>query len=186
MHSGDPDKIRYKGKGIREKQRYQAKNCPWQLRLNYDAKTNIYLIKHIFNDHNNTHPLTEVFYQSHPKQRKLNEEEKETVIQMINAKAKPAVIVESIKNKTGKIITTKDVNNIKQSVNKEILPQISEITNISNDIELNDNSILRFNQQLTQAVMSNATKCKERLLLLENLAKLWQDDIDVQIIPINF
>lgn len=147
------------------------------------------MIKYFFNDHNNTHPLTEQFYQLHPKQRKLNQEEKETVIQMINAKAKPAAIVESIKNKTGKLITTKDVNNIKQAVIKDIRPQISENIIMSNEIEDDENPnsffILRFSQQLTQSVMSNPSKCKQRLLLLENLAKLWQDDVDIQILPTN-
>ena len=38
-------------------------------------------------------------------------------------------------------------------------------------------TFLRFNQQSTQAVMSNQSKSKDRLLLLESLAKLCQDDI---------
>jgi hypothetical protein len=45
-------------------------------------------------------------------------------------------------------------------------------------------TFLRFNQQSTQAVMSNQSKSKDRLLLLESLAKLCQDDIDVQILTI--
>ena len=124
--------IKTKGVGIRPTQSYNAKNCPWSLRLTYQEKKGKYLIKSFENDHNNTHPTTEEFFKFNPTQRKLDQEQQQMVYNMLTSGAKVALVADTMQKLTGKKVTTRDIHNIRTKLsNHEI------IEDLTNDKQMN-------------------------------------------------
>jgi len=65
----DPNKIKSKGNEQRDIQKYIAKNCPFEIRVKLNEKTNKYEIKGF--NLNHKHDLTEENYKQHINQRKI-------------------------------------------------------------------------------------------------------------------
>ena len=115
VHFQDPATIKSKGNGERPQQKYNALNCPFSLRFAWSvkAKPNACFVITKFNDsHNNTHPCTEDYYNRYINNNKPSEAQTELIKGMYEAKAKPALIQQSINKQFNTKINQRQIYNI--------------------------------------------------------------------------
>ena len=113
-HSGKP---RARGNGKRPVQAYLACECPVSLRLVLDAKNKNYKIKKMLDVHNHTTSSGELKHYS--TSRRLETNEKEDIKALIDLNVETKNIKSFIREKTGKAVQTKDINNVKLQAVKE-------------------------------------------------------------------
>jgi hypothetical protein len=105
-----------------------------------DKKNGFFIVKDFKDQHCKdgveTHPVGEKYYQVHPKQRKLEDHIKESIKEMINAKAKPALIRETMSKKCSTKIQPKQIYNLKTQLEDLRFPtQVTDVEQINQFID---------------------------------------------------
>ena len=114
-HAG---KARIRGEGKRPVQAYFACECPVVLRLMYDSKGKNYTVSKLVDEHNQTTSKSE--YKHYTTNRKLNDDEFGDVKALIDLQVETKNIKTYMREKkTGKVVQSKDISNIKQTVVRE-------------------------------------------------------------------
>ena len=110
-HTGKP---RMRGEGKRPMQAHYACECPVVVRLKLDKKGNNYIITKLIDDHN--HTTSNVEFKHYTTNRKLDDDQRDDVKALIDLQVETKNIKTYIREKTGKVIQTKDILNIKQNI----------------------------------------------------------------------
>ena len=109
-HYGDS---RPRSKGIQPLQRCFAMGCQAKITLSYSKATKCLVVKECTLDHN--HRIGENIMKHYPSARKLSVNEKKHVTELISVKANNKHIRDLVVRKYGKLITLKDIHNLKKT-----------------------------------------------------------------------
>ncbi len=112
VYHQDPSKIKSKGTGERDIQHYNAKNCPFTIRVNLNERTNKFEIKQFNNAHN--HDLLKDDFLLHPNQRQLTTEMQTAIKQALETKGKPELIRQQIEDRFNVKIAPKQIYNVQR------------------------------------------------------------------------
>lgn len=99
------------GTGIRPHQRTMKKECPAKVVLAARRASQQLEITAINLDHN--HEISSEIYKTYPECRQLNAEEVNFVVPLMELNVQPSLIVEKLRQETGKAIIAKDIHNLK-------------------------------------------------------------------------
>ena len=120
VHAKDPESHTSKSQGLRPNQKINSKDCPWTIRCSDSKKKGVFIVKDFIDHHCKdgvaTHPIGEQYYKLHPNQRKIDSPIKASIKEMINTKAKPALIRETVANKFNIKIQPKQIYNLKNNL----------------------------------------------------------------------
>lgn len=103
-------KKRKRGNGIRPVQHYNCLECPARLVLCADLKTCSLVVKDFDGKHN--HVTDEAAFMWYPKNRRLSNEDKATVLSLNKLHVRAADIRSTLSKSSGKSVLTKDIHNI--------------------------------------------------------------------------
>ena len=113
-HAGKP---RIRSQGKRPLQAYLPCECPMFLRLKLDQNKMQYKITKLEANHNHTTSVGE--FKHYSTSRRIGTAEKENIEALINMNVDTKNIKAFVKEKTGKAIQTKDINNLKGEITKQ-------------------------------------------------------------------
>ena len=113
-HSGKP---RVRGQGKRPVQAYMPCECPMSVRLKLDANAQCYKITKFIATHNHTTSSGEFKHCS--TEQRLDSVQKEHIQALVQLNVKTRNIKTLIKEKTGKAVQTKDINNFKHDLGRK-------------------------------------------------------------------
>jgi hypothetical protein len=119
VHYKDPSKINSRGTGDREQQCYNAKNCPFKLRLTWSKSKDCYVISQFNDSHDNKHPVTKEYYDMYIKNNKINEDQKQFIHDLYSSKAKPALIKTTVNKRFNTNFNQKQIYNAAKQINLE-------------------------------------------------------------------
>jgi hypothetical protein len=121
----DPDKIKTKSKGLRPVQSYTGCICLAEMRLVLTQSKKDKIACYKFTKFNmvHNHPLEEDVFKVFPKNRRLDKEQQEKIVEDYTISKHPMLIAAKMREKTGKCVTAKDVLNIVQASKIKSLPK---------------------------------------------------------------
>ena len=119
VYAESPETFASTSKGLRPNQKIHSKDCPWTIRCTYSLKKKIFIVKDFIDHHRkdgiDTHPIGEKYFKLHPNQRKIDSPIKESIQEMISARAKPAIIREIVSKKFNIKVQSKQIYNLKNN-----------------------------------------------------------------------
>ncbi|XP_049517097.1 uncharacterized protein LOC119441311 isoform X2 [Dermacentor silvarum] len=104
---------RTRGTGIRPNQRTMKNDCPARIVIAARRASQELELTCVMLEHN--HDTTSDMFASYPECRKLNDNEAKLVHPLLEMNVRPSLIVQKLKEDTGKVIIAKDIQNIKTS-----------------------------------------------------------------------
>ena len=113
-HYGEPRK---RAKGIRSNQHYFALACDAQVYVSFDTKLQKLVVKKVALEH--SHRIGPTVSAHYPCSRRLTDDEREEVKELLKLRPKSKLIKQHITEKYKKSVTMKDLHNIRGSIRKD-------------------------------------------------------------------
>ena len=132
-HHGESRKSR--SIGIRKNKTCKL-DCPFKLRINFDLKKKVYIVKEFVFSHN--HDIDKTLYDRYPANRKPTEPQIDLLKPLIDNEIPTRLLTKIAKKKFDKPVVTKDIANIVQKYKKNIGGDISELEKVINEISAED------------------------------------------------
>lgn len=133
------------GQAVRQSYTYKSE-CPSLITINYKVKRQVFEVGDLNVAHN--HDRSGTIFDGLPKQRRLDDNEKQFAKDMISMKANMRLLQKEIKGKTGKTTVLKDLHNIKQQIKSHhgndleaIYEEIKDRNDITTEVFLNNDEL---------------------------------------------
>ncbi|XP_023311863.1 uncharacterized protein LOC111692227 [Anoplophora glabripennis] len=127
IHGGQKFRPNKNNKSIRKHEGTLKQNCPAEINVKISDDGKSLLIKSMNINHNHEIPTEEIFKHL-PKQRRLSDEHKKCVLEMMKLKINKKLLQADLVEKTGNSILLRDISNIvKNSQGKDNLQEIISI-----------------------------------------------------------
>jgi glutaredoxin-related protein len=118
----------------RPNQSYMGRDCMFEVVVKFDGDINKYYIDRVHADHNN-HEVSKHAYMQHPLARRLKDQELNRYVKeyLMELKVSKATIKDKVEKETGKKITSKDLQNLKEREKRKV--QSDTVTSVINFLE---------------------------------------------------
>ena len=87
--------------------------CPFHVKFGLSDDGKSLMVTSMETNHN--HSVNETSYKHLPRQRKLDDEEKNKMVELLNLKSNKKLIQDHFQRTTGKVITMRDIHNVTRS-----------------------------------------------------------------------